>query len=79
MKQLLQTLYLVIPQPFSLALSRLFKYSFGSKSLVADVYSIKTDIAFVNTLEDNIRKQGAMDKLISDSARVESSSRIKSK
>ena len=36
-----------------------------------------TEKEFVNTLEDVIRKRGAMDKLISDSARVEISRRIK--
>ena len=34
----------------------------GRKSLVADVYPVKTDIEFVNTQEDNIRERGAMDK-----------------
>jgi hypothetical protein len=38
-------------------------------SLETDVYGIKTDEEFVNTLEDNILKQGAMDKLISDCAK----------
>ena len=49
----------------------------GRKSLVADVYGLKTDKEFVNTLEDNIRERGAMDKLISDCARAETSTRIK--
>jgi hypothetical protein len=40
----------------------------GRKSLVADAYGVKTDKEFVNTLEDNIRERGAMDKLISDCA-----------
>ncbi len=35
-----------------------------------------TEKEFVNTLEDEIRKRGAMDKLISDSARVEISNRV---
>jgi hypothetical protein len=42
----------------------------GCTSHVADVYSLKTDKEFVNTLEDSIREQGAMDKLISDCARA---------
>jgi hypothetical protein len=42
----------------------------GHESLVADVYGLKTDKAFVNTLEDNIRERGAMDKLISDCAKA---------
>jgi hypothetical protein len=42
------------------------------KSLVDDVYGIKTNKAFVNTLEDNIREREAMDKLISDCEGAES-------
>ncbi|MFA9289559.1 MAG: hypothetical protein ACEQSA_06845, partial [Weeksellaceae bacterium] len=34
----------------------------GRKSLVADVYPCQTDGEFVNTLEENIRDRGAMDK-----------------
>ena len=40
----------------------------GTKTLVADFYRMKTDKQFLNTLEDNIRKRGAMYKLISDSS-----------
>ena len=43
----------------------------GRKSLVTDVYGMKTEKQFVSTLQDNIRKRGAMDKLISDRAQVE--------
>ena len=43
----------------------------GTKSLVTDVYGMKSDKEFVNTLQDNIRKRGAMDKRISDRAQVE--------
>ena len=43
----------------------------GTKTLVADVYRIKTYKKCVNTLEDNISKQGCMDKLISHSAQSE--------
>jgi hypothetical protein len=45
--------------------------------LVADVYGLKTDKAFVNTVEDNIRERGTMDKHISDYAKAEMSERIK--
>ena len=38
----------------------------GTESLVTDAYGIKSDSEFVAMLEDNIRKQGAMSKLISD-------------
>ena len=48
----------------------------GRKTLVADMYGMGTDKEFVNTLEDNIRKRGAMDTLISDSAQVETSKRV---
>ena len=37
-----------------------------TETLVADVYGMKTDKQFINTLEDNIRKRGAIDKLVSD-------------
>ena len=43
----------------------------GRDSLVADVYPMKSDKQFVNTLEDNIRRRGVMDKALSDSARNE--------
>jgi len=43
----------------------------GHKSLVLDARGVKTNAAFVNTLEDNIRLRGAIDKLISDGAKSE--------
>jgi hypothetical protein len=43
----------------------------GHKSLVCDVYGMKTDGEFVNTLEDQIRQRGTMDRLLSDSAQAE--------
>jgi len=49
----------------------------GRDTLVADVYGMKSDKQFVDTLEDNIHKRGAMDKLISDSAQVEISNKVK--
>ena len=49
----------------------------GRKSMVIDIYGMATEKEFVNTLEDIIRKRGAMDKLISDSARTEISARVK--
>ena len=39
-------------------------------------FGIKTDGEFVNTLEDNIRKRGAMDKLVSDRAQAEISNKV---
>ena len=50
---------------------------FGRTSLVADAYGMKTDGEYVNTLEDNIRERGAMDKIISDRAQAEVSNRVK--
>ena len=48
----------------------------GRDSLVADVYTMKSDKQFVNALEDNIRRRGAMDKLLSDSAKTEISKKV---
>jgi hypothetical protein len=48
----------------------------GMASLVCDVYGMKTDKQFVNTLEDNIRRRGAPNRLISDRAQVEISNRV---
>ena len=47
----------------------------GRDSLVTDVYDMKTEKQFLNTLEDKIRKRVAMDKLISDRAQVDISKR----
>ena len=41
--------------------------------MVTDVYGMKTEKQFVNTLEDNIRERGAMRRLLTDSAKVETS------
>ena len=48
----------------------------GRDPLVADVYAMKSGKLFVNTLEDNIRRRGAMDKLFSDSAKTEISKKV---
>ena len=48
----------------------------GRDSLVAVVYPMKSGKQFVNTLEDNIRRRGSMDKLLSDSAKTEISKKI---
>ena len=47
----------------------------GRDSFVADVYPVKSGKQFVNTLEANIRR-GAMDKLLSDSAKTEISKNV---
>ena len=48
----------------------------GRDSLVPDVYPMKSGKQFVNTLEDNIRRRGAIDKLLSDSAKTEISKKV---
>ena len=48
----------------------------GRDTLVADAYPMKSGKQFVNTLEDSIRRRGAMDKLISDSAKTEISNKV---
>ena len=49
----------------------------GKRTLVTDVYPLKSQKQFVNTVEDNIRFRGAMTKLISDYAKVEISNKVK--
>ena len=48
----------------------------GRDTLVADAYPMKSGKQFVNTLEDNIWRRGAMDKLLSDSAKTEISNKV---
>ena len=48
----------------------------GRDTLVADAYPMKSGKQFVNTLEDNNRRRGAMDKLLSDSAKTEISNKV---
>jgi hypothetical protein len=48
----------------------------GTETYVTDIYGIKNDKEFVNTLEDNIRQRGAPTKLISDRAQVEISKKV---
>ena len=49
----------------------------GLTTQVTDVYGIKRDSQFVNTLEDNIIQHGAPNKLISDRAKVIISNKLK--
>ena len=51
--------------------------SLESRPFVTDCYPMKTDAEFVNTLEDNIRERGAMDKLVSNRAQAETSNKVK--
>ena len=48
----------------------------GRDTLVADAYPMKSGKQFVNTLEGNIGRRGAMDKLLSDSAKTEISNNV---
>ena len=49
----------------------------GTKSLIIDVYGMKTQKQFVNTLQDVIHTRGTPTKLISDSAQTEISQKAK--
>src|SRR5687767_10593842 len=46
------------------------------ESMVCDAYPMKTDKQFVHVLQDNIRRRGAMSKLISERAQVEISNKV---
>ena len=48
----------------------------GRDTLVADAYPMKSGQQFANILEDNIRRRGATDKLLSDSAKTEISNKV---
>ena len=45
-------------------------------TLVADAYPMKSRKQFINTPEDNVRRRGAMDKLLSDSAKTKISNKV---
>ena len=49
----------------------------GKESLVSDIYPMRSGKQFVNTLEDNIHRHSAMDKIISDSAKNKISHKVK--
>ena len=49
----------------------------GKESLVSDIYPMRSGMQFVNTLEENIHRCSAMDKLISDSAKNEIPHKVK--
>ena len=48
----------------------------GRDTLVADAYPMKSGKQFIHTPEDNTRRRGAMDKLLSDSAKTEISNKV---
>ena len=56
--------------------STMAQFFCGRDTLVYDAYGIKSTKQFINTLSDNIRKQGAMDTLISDGGKYEISKRV---
>ena len=56
--------------------STMAQFFCGRDTLVCDAYGIKSTKQFINTLSDNIRKQGAMDTLISDGDKYEISKRV---
>ena len=49
----------------------------GRDTLLADAYPMKSEKQFVNTLEDNVRRRGALDKFLSGSAKTEISNKIR--
>ena len=49
----------------------------GLRSLVSDAYGVKTDAQFLQTLQDNVRKRGALSKLVSDRAQAQVSKAVK--
>ena len=56
--------------------STMAQFFCGRDTLVCDAYRIKSTKQFINTLSGNIRKQGAMDTLISDGGKYEISKRV---
>ena len=49
----------------------------GKASFISDIYPMRSGKQFVNTLEDNMIRHSAMEKLISDSAKNEISHKVK--
>ena len=45
--------------------------------LITKIYRMKSNKKFVNTLEDNVRKWGDIDKFISNGAQVEIINKVK--
>ena len=44
--------------------------------MVTDVYAMKSEKQFINTLQDNVAQRGAMDKLVSDRGTNQISQRV---
>ena len=49
----------------------------GARTLLTDVHGMKSDEQFANSLEDSVRKMGAIDKTSSDSTQSEITTRVK--
>ena len=49
----------------------------GAKTMLTDVYEMKTDRDFMSKLSNNTRQRGAMNKLIRDRAQAEISNKVK--
>ena len=49
---------------------------FGTKSMVTDVQPMKSESEFLSSLQDNVNKRGAPNRLLVDSAKSESSWRV---
>ena len=75
MKLLPQIQCTLTPQQWILGFDRHIPFV-GKKSLVSDIYPMRSGKQFVNTLEDNICRCSAMVKLISDSAKPEISHKV---
>jgi hypothetical protein len=56
--------------------SKYAQFFVSRETLVCDFYGMKSNKQFVNTLEDNIRRRVAMDKLTSDRATTEISNKV---
>ena len=74
MRQLPLTQSTLTPLLWTVVLS---KVCAGKESLVSDIYPMRSGKQSVNTLEDNIHRCNAMDKLISDSAKNEIAHKVK--
>ena len=71
---LLQTVYSDTPAIDSRITAE--QFFAGIESLICDIYPMKTDKQFVNVLQDNFRKRGAMSKFISNSTQDKISNKV---
>ena len=68
--------WLIVADSFLVTLISASLWELFGDTLVADAYAMKSWKQFLNTLEGNIRRRGAMDKLLSDSAKTEISNKV---